>query len=65
MQAAAPDVRILLTENHEQTAAFLREVLEKGYGRIVSGGGDGTLVAVASAIRGGPRSLWRTNWGIV
>lgn len=57
MAKAAPDAEIVLSNSQDDTKDFVRKALAGGYDRIVSGGGDGTLVTVASMIRNEVASL--------
>lgn len=41
---AAPDADVFFTESLEQAAFVSRRVIEQGYGTVVTGGGDGTII---------------------
>jgi len=41
---------VFLTNNIDEAEAFSREVVQRGYGTIVSGGGDGTLMRLVNMV---------------
>ncbi|HVO32256.1 MAG TPA: diacylglycerol kinase family protein, partial [bacterium] len=51
LKEAAPAASVILTHTREEAEDAVRDALSRGFKRIVAGGGDGTLVAVATTIR--------------
>lgn len=51
LKEAAPAASVILTRTREEAEDAVRDALSRGFKRIVAGGGDGTLVAVATTIR--------------
>lgn len=48
------DLRVLVPFNKAEKPRVVREALERGAKRIIAGGGDGTINAVANALDGEP-----------
>lgn len=51
MKEAAPAASVIVTRTREDADAAIEEALSRGFRRIVAGGGDGTVTAVATTIR--------------
>jgi diacylglycerol kinase family enzyme len=48
---AAPRIALYTTRTKEEGCQIIRELIDRGYRRIICGGGDGTLVHVLSAAK--------------
>src|SRR5688500_14610794 len=51
LKEAAPAASVIVTRTRQEAEDAIRDVLSRGFRRIVAGGGDGTVVAVATTIR--------------
>lgn len=51
LKAAAPAASVIETGTRKEADDAIREALSRGFRRIVAGGGDGTVVAIATTIR--------------
>lgn len=51
MARVAPGAQIYFSRTKEQAEAYLKDALARGYNRVIAGGGDGTLMTVATAVR--------------
>ncbi len=51
LKEAAPAASVIVTRTRAEAEDAIREALSRGFRRIVAGGGDGTVVAVATTIR--------------
>src|SRR5688500_11899424 len=51
LKEAAPAASVIVTNTREEAEAAIEEALTRGFKRIVAGGGDGTVTAVATTIR--------------
>lgn len=64
LKEAAPAASVVLTHTREEADQAVRDALSRGFRRIVAGGGDGTVVAVATTIRNQVTALRETNPGL-
>ena len=51
LKEAAPAASVIVTRTREEAEQAIEDALERGFKRIVAGGGDGTVTAVATTIR--------------
>ena len=51
LKEAAPSASVIVTNTREEAEIAIEEALKRGFRKIVAGGGDGTLTAVATTIR--------------
>lgn len=51
LKEAAPAASVIVTRTRQEAEDAIRDALSRGFRRIVAGGGDGTVVAVATTIR--------------
>ena len=64
LKAAAPAASVVLTHTREEAEDAVRDALSRGFRRIVAGGGDGTVCAVATTIRNQVNELREKNPGL-
>ena len=58
------DLRVLVPFNKAEKPRVVEEALDRGAKRIIAGGGDGTINAIANALIGDGKSKPRTELGI-
>jgi diacylglycerol kinase family enzyme len=63
LKEAAPAASVILTHTREEAEDAIRNALACGFRRIVAGGGDGTVSAIATEIRNQVNELRQTNPG--
>ena len=51
LKEAAPAASVIVTNTREEAELAIQDALDRGFRRIVAGGGDGTVTAVATTIR--------------
>lgn len=51
LKQAAPAASVIVTRTRKEADDAIRDALSRGFRRIVAGGGDGTVVAIATTIR--------------
>jgi diacylglycerol kinase family enzyme len=61
LKAAAPAASVILTHTREEAECAIRDALSRGFKRIVAGGGDGTVSAIATTIRNQVNEMRATN----
>ena len=58
-------LRVLIPWNKSEKPKVVREALAQGAERIIAGGGDGTINAVATALVGDGRDKPKTTLGVL
>lgn len=65
LKKVAPGASVIVTRTREEAEDAIRDALSRGFRRIVAGGGDGTLVAVATTIRNQVNAMRAENPSVV
>ncbi len=61
LKEAVPGASVISTRTREEAEDAIQEALRRGFRRIVAGGGDGTVVQVATTIRNQIHAMRRQN----
>lgn len=65
LKEAAPAASVIVTKTREEAETAIEEALHRGFRKIVAGGGDGTLTAVATTIRQQVEAMRAANPGAI